>query len=730
MILHYGVRRSTLVASGVALALVTSTAPAEEVRLEEIVVTAQKRAANIQDVPIAVSAFTSEDLEKIGAVTMEEIAQNTPNLVYDKGVTLNTATIIRGIAPISGSAGSDPSVGYYVDEGYLGGGVSSSLDLYDVERVEVLRGPQGTLFGRNTIGGVINITTKRPPTKFGGYVDAEYGNYAHTRVKASVGGPLVEGKLSASATAMYFDREGTLDNVYLGRDVNSIHEWGARTSFLYTPSAGSEWLFTADYRNVDQTAKTYETLINNFNSLPGAYGALLNTDPYDRKVFAGYAGAETLEAWGTLLRGVIPFQSFDFVTVTTYRTHDYFNSGESDLTPIGIGRNNDPEEVNRFTQEFRLSSTGDVRLNWDVGVYYYRLDSLMAGQIELEADLLAVLGSSETYMMKETLGDMLAESYAAFGSVDYEFTDKFDATLGARYTHEKKSIDYNQQDFEAELGFPILGGTVAYQGSDSWDQFTPALTLRYRFDGDTMLFGTISEGFKSGGYNDGAGDVSGISFGPETLWNYELGFKSDFADGRVRFNASLFHMKWDDMQLRVDDPNTPNSFDPRILNAGKAHSDGAELELTAIVTDGWMIGGNIALLDGEFDEGTLPDGTPLDRLVKAPKFSGSIYAEYATAIGQNLNLFIRGDVYHTDAYWMAANQTVPQAEQKAYDLLNARIALSDAASRWQVALWGKNLTDEQYNVGVFDLLANPFVGQYFNAIGEPRTYGLEVRLNF
>jgi len=725
-----GVRKSTLVAGGVALALAASAVQGQEARLEEIVVTAQKREANIQEVPIAISAFSGEDLEKIDALTMSDVASNTPNLVYYDGNTLSNSTIIRGIAPISGSPGSDPTVGYYVDEGYLGGGVSSSLDLYDIERIEVLRGPQGTLFGRNTIGGVINITTKRPPSEFGGYAEAEFGDYNHTRLRGSVGGPLLEGKLSASATAMYFDRDGTLDNVYLNKDVNNIHEWGARTSFLYTPSDRSEWLFTFDYRDVDQTAKTYETLINDMDSIPGLFGSLLNDDPYDRKVFAGYEGAETLEAWGALLRGVINYDRFDFVTVTNYRTHDYFNSGESDLAPIAIGRNNDPEEVERFTQEFRLSSTGEGKLNWDVGVYYYHLDSLSAGQIELEEDFFAILGYPYTYMMKETIGDMTADSYAAFASFNYEFNDRFDVTFGARYTYEEKSIDYDQQDFEAELGFPILGGTVAYQDEDSWDQFTPALTLRYRFDGDTMAFATVSEGFKSGGYNDGAGDVSGISFGPETLWNYEAGFKTEFADGRVRFNASVFYMDWDDMQLRVDDPNTPNSFDPRILNAGKAHSTGAEFELEAIVAKGLTLGGHLGLLDGQFDEGSLPDGTPLDRLVGAADFSGAVYGEYTTPLGGNLNLFIRGDVVFTDSYWMAANQTIPEAEQDGYELLNARIMLSGADDRWHVALWGKNLTDEAYNIGVFDLLTNPFVGQYFNEIGAPRTYGVEVRLNF
>jgi iron complex outermembrane receptor protein len=333
-------------------------------------------------------------------------------------------------------------------------------------------------------------------------------------------------------------------------------------------------------------------------------------------------------------------------------------------------------------------------------------------------------------MIKTTTGDMVADSYAAFGSVDYAVTDRLKVTLGARYTYETKEIDYDQQDFEQELGFAILGGTVAYQGEDSWDSFTPALTLRYEADEAAMVYATVSNGFKSGGYNDGAGDVSGISFGPETLWNYEVGTKMDLADGRVRLNVAAFVMKWDDMQLRVDDPNTPNSFDPRILNAGAAHSNGLEFELAAILAEGLTLNTSVGLLDAEFDQGELPDGTPLRDLVRAPDYSGSVDLEYTTAVSSGLNLFLRGQYVFTGSYWLAADQSIPQAQQGAYGLLNARIALSDAGQRWEVALWGKNLTDETYNIGVFNLLENSFVGQYFNVLGDPRTYGIEVRYNY
>ncbi|MEZ6011622.1 MAG: TonB-dependent receptor [Hyphomonas sp.] len=721
-----------LVSAMPAIAQETETSEEQDTaRLNTITVTAQRREEDIQIVPVAVTAFSAEDLEIRSALNLEEVARSTPGLMYVGAESIKaTRPSIRGISGGGGTAGRDSSIGVYVDDVYLGGPASANIELFDLERVEVLRGPQGTLFGRNTLAGVINMTSQKPDDELGGYVQAEYGNYDHKRLKGRVSVPLVKDKLSASLSGLYFDRDGFLENAYLNTDTNDAHQWGVRGALLYTPTDNIEWLISADYREVDQKAKSQETLINNPASYPGLLGVQLNLDPYDRVVYSGFAGEETLEAWGVSARGVISYDSFDLISVTSYREHSYYNDGESDQTPFGVGRNQDPEDVDRFTQEFRFETTGDGPFNAIAGVFYLDQDAVNGGTVILESDLMALLtgGVLTNEISGGAIGKTKTESVALFGNVGYDFTDKFSVSVGARQTWEDKSIDFNQTDFEAIFGFPLLARTGSYTGSDTFESFTPSFTAKYRFTDDVMAYATISEGFRSGGFNDTTGDLSGIAFGPEKLWNYEAGLKSTLFDDRLRFNASVFSMKWEDIQITADDPATPALYDPRILNAGEAHSDGVELEMVAAVTPALTIDGNFAYFDAAFDEGT-SGGQPLGDL-GAPEYTFNLNGTYVYALTPDLDLTFRGEYYRQGDQWVNLNQTVPENLQEGYELFNARVVLSPADADWELAIWGKNLTDETYNVNTFDLLSNPFVGQLFNVLGAPRTYGVSVRKSF
>lgn len=701
-------------------------------RLDTITVTAQRREEDIQTVPVAVTAFTAADLEIRSTLNLEEVARATPGFMYvgDESIKA-TRPSIRGITGGGGTAGRDSSIGVYVDDVYLGGPASANVELFDLDRVEVLRGPQGALFGRNTLAGVINMTSKRPAEEVGGYVQAEYGNYEHKRLKGRLSVPLVKDKLSASLSALYFDRDGFMENAFLNTDTNDAHQWGVRGALLFTPAENTNWLFSVDYREVDQKAKSQETLINSPGSIPGLFGALLNTNPYDRVIYSGFAGEETLEAWGVSARGVVSFDNFDLVSVTAYRDHNYFNDGESDHTPLGVGRNQDPEDVQRFTQEFRIETNYDGPLNAIVGAFYLDQDAVNGGTILLESDLVGLLtgGLVTGELSGGATGKSKTESIALFGSVDYDFTDKFAVSVGARQTWEDKSIDFDQVDFESTFGFPLLASTGSFVGSDSFESFTPSATAKYQFNDDVMVFATVSQGFRSGGFNDTTGDLSGIAFGPETLWNYEAGIKSTWLDDRLRMNASVFSMKWEDIQIQADDPSTPALFDPRTLNAGEAHSDGIELEMVASVTPAFTVDGNFAYFDAEFDEGTLPGGQPLGKL-GAPQYTLNLNGTYVLALTSNLDLTFRGEYYSQGDQWVNVDQSRPDNLQEGYDLFNGRIVLSPADADWEVALWGKNLTDETYNVRTFDLLSNPFVGQLFNILGAPKTYGVSVRKSF
>lgn len=733
------VRGMTLLASSVALALGASALVASEPALEEVVVTAQKRAVSIQKVPIAISAYTDEELGRMAGNLMEQVARNTPSVYFLQSDSMKSSTTrIRGISTVTGTAGTDPSVGYYLDDVYLGAAVGNNIDFYDVERVEVLRGPQGTLFGRNTTGGVISVTTRRPTQEPEGYVESQFGNYNLKRYRASASGPIVNGKLAGSISGMYVDREGYLYNENLKRDTNGIHQYGGRMSLLFTPSDQAEFLFNFDMRKVNQTAQSQETYANN----PKATLSFThrNFNPTDRKVFGGFLGKETFDGWGGAVNARIRFDTMDLVSVTGYRSHDYYVEGESDQVPFGVGRNFDPESVDMFTQELRLESNGDGNLKWITGLYYYNHDALNDGGISIEKDLLVLFGGQGLGALAPLLGGSRGEtktkSWAAFGSFDYEVNDQWTVSLGGRYTSDKKTFTWVQKDLEAIFGDPILGGTGRAAGRDSWSKFTPAVTARYQYSTDTMFYGTASQGYKGGGFNDGSGVPSQQSkpYDPETIWNYELGLKSTFMNGRVRINAAAFMMDWRDIQVRADDPSTPNSFDPRLTNAAKAHSNGLEVEFTALVTDALKLELNGAMLDTGYDEGVIPTGLgrgiPLKEFTRTPKYSYAVNAEYATTAGEAMDLTFRVEFQGQAKTYVNADSRDPFRSEPGYNLVNARVTLAGKSNGWRSSLWGMNLTDEVYRVSAFDLYNNGLVGQYFSILGAPRTYGIDLRYDF
>lgn len=732
-------RALTALSSVIAVALGASAAHAQDQEpqgLEEIVVTAQKRSESLQDVPIAISAFSDKDLSRMSGNVMEQVARSSPNVYFQQSDSMKSSkTKIRGISAVSNTAGSDPSVGYYLDEVYLGGTVGNNIDLYDVERVEVLRGPQGTLFGRNTMGGVISVTSRRPSNRLEGYAEAQFGNYNLQRYKASVSGPLVEDKLAVSLSGTYYDRDGYLFNANLQRDTNDAHQYGGRASVLFTPSDQAEFLLSFDYRKVDQTGQSQETYANNPAAMLSFTHA--NFNPTDRQVFGDFIGRETFEGWGTSLNARLKFGGVDLVSVTGYRSHDYLVEGESDQVPFGIGRNFDPESVDMFTQELRLQSNGDGKLRWVAGVYYYDNHAVNDGGIVIQKDLLDLFGAGFLApLYGGSRGDTKTTSWAVFGSLDYAITDKLTLTVGGRYTHDKKVFSWDQRDLEAVFGDPILGGTGTASGSRSWSKFTPAVTVNYRANPDVMFYGTVSQGYKGGGFNDGSGVPSQQStpYDPETMWNYEIGMKSSFMDNRLVLNIAAFKMDWRDIQVRADDPSTPNSFDPRLSNAGKAHSNGLEVELKALLGDRFTLQASGAYLDTGYDEGEIPvgvgQGIPLVEFAQAPEFSYSLSGEYVQPISDKVEAKFRLEWQGQSKTYLTVDSRDPYRVEPGYGVLNGRITIGSPDDRWRVSLWALNLTDKTYRISAFDLYNNGLVGQYFSILGAPRTYGVDLRFGF
>ncbi|MBV7255319.1 TonB-dependent receptor [Pacificimonas sp. WHA3] len=693
-----------------------------------IVVTARKKIETLQEAPISITAFTGDKLLREGITDFNEVAVRTPGLAYGNfGDEKLSPTSLRGVIGDAGSAGADPAVGFYLDEVFLGQGVGASVDFFDLERVEVLRGPQGTLFGRNTIGGVISYTTARPTPDFEAIGQLEYGNFNQLRAGLALSGPIVPDLLSARISAVTDRRDGISHNLLRGDDVNSKQAWSVRGQLLFDFGPDTQWRLSADYRKVDQDSLVFETLEYNpsttFAAVADLFGVERNADPYDRDVYADILTEEEAEVWGITSNLSTSIGAINLDNVTAYRTHDYENRSDIDRSALRWLYDGDPEDVWRFSTETRISGNAGP-VEWVAGVYYFEQKSKNLSFLEVGADLAAVQGVPELEGIRAgSRAEMKTTSYAGFASLTWELSDLIDITLGGRYTEEKKRIDYAQADPIA-----LLGGDFAVQANDKWNQFTPNANIRFRFSPDVTAYLTVSKGFKSGGFNDALGDADGISFAPETLWNYEGGVKATLLGGLVQAETAIFYMDWTDIQLSADDPNTP-VFDPLIINAGAAHSYGVEVDIRTRPTDRLTLGVNGSVLEAQYDEGTLPDGTELNHIPFAPEYTLNLNGEYRIPVSAMADLFVSGD-YLLRGPSFLTNDTLPEGRVGSYALVNLRAGAELDGGRWRITGWVRNLTDKQVTQRLFDLFDQDVVGQRFIALNEPRTFGVTVDLRF
>lgn len=722
---------STLVLAS-ASGLSAQESASQNYGFEEIMVTAQKRAQSAQDVPLSVSAFNANTLERVGAIGLDDITSRTPNFEFsDFGELKLSAPSIRGVFQ-SGSfgAGADPSVGFYLDEVYLGNNVGNNIDLFDVERVEVLRGPQGTLFGRNTTGGAVNITTRKPSDEFEGSAELTYGNYDYVRVRGYASGPIVEGKLLGKISGVFTDRDGLTKNNFLGNRINDQHNWGVRGQLLFLPTDRTEITFTLNYREVDQSGGGYEiaqftpfldgTVDPNYTYDPGA--------PDDYAIDQNVQNVETLEAWDAAMKAVHSFDSVEFTSITSYSEHDYFSLNDTDRTPFDWIEDGDPEDRWAFSQELRLASTDEGRFDWIVGLYYFHQFTRNIAYLNLGQDfndlVLGIPFGTEPDIYAASDGVIKADSYAGYAHGTYDIGGGFEATLGLRLTHDKKKLEFEQNDVSG-----VLGAIPFFTDSDSWTQVTGDAALSYFWNDDVMTYVRVNRGYKSGGFNDAFGAEVNPSFNPERVWNFEGGIKSQWFDNRLIFNATVFHLIWNDIQIADILPGQGISV--AVGNFGKAESTGLELEMSAMPIENLEISGNIGYLDAEFTKGNSLGNVAAGDRLPGPKFSAAISAAYTHSLGNAGELTGFVEFLHKGKHRVAGDPLPAVGfEQKAYQLLNARLTYAPPAQNWRVSVWGRNLTDETYVTRFFDLSGVDVIGSIFQQLGDRRTYGVDVSFDF
>jgi iron complex outermembrane recepter protein len=782
------------------VALLAGLIPGLSYAVDEIIVTAQKREESLQDTPISISAFSAESLDKLGIEDSEQLAALTPGLVIQRDVIAKV--VIRGIGAENFTVAGDPGVAINVDGTYVSRSSVAIFDLFDVERVEVLRGPQGTLYGRNATGGAINIISRKPTETFTGYGAADVGAYAKFRVESGFSGPISDNAQFRIA-GMLHKRDGYTENVFPGLEgdldeLDSKDLWAGRATLSFQPtddlSIDLRGEVYRDSSNPQPYKYTNDPVIYFGARDPGADALVSDPDPIyldptDDVASAGVPFANTTAGdLYTVSQGfedVIPnsgrtfgdpFRSdtdalsatvtwdlpngMAFKSITAYRDmeFDWLNDGDGLPEFLVTYFQNDDSEL--LTQELQLSSSSDGDLTWVAGLYWLDEESSSFIGIPIAgfANLL-IDGTNDT------------TAYAVFGQADYKITDKLIVHAGARFSNEEKDVSYLYDRFSDVLGPDFL---INVDDSDDWSSFTPRIGVDYFINDDVMVYGSVTKGFKSGGFNLLAVQSS---YDEEEVVSFEIGTKTRLADDRIQLNASAFYMDYDDLQVgRVV------NLSATIENAAKANMYGAELEFQADFTDNFNVIAGLSWLETEYDEFTtgdpgyqlgdnpvdpsddpappscgtlLPIPTPAERgdpvgyreadgypdqqislagceLPRAPNFSGFVGASYVFNFGEGGDLELASNLQFVDDQFFTQFNRANVA-QDSYSVWNARLTWRTTDNKVAIALYGENLSDEEYftnslESGVPTAGVDAAVPQYF--VGAPRTWGIKAQFNF
>lgn len=772
----------------------------EQPVLEEILVTASRRVESLQEVPMSVSAFSEDFFIDSGVTSLNALEQYTPNLRITTATDSRSTSIrIRGIGSVGSNSGVDPSVGLFIDGVYQGRSGMSISDLVDVKRVEVLRGPQGTLYGKNTSAGAISVITNLPTADFESMAELTYDSNDQLELRGMVNIPFGNSGHGVRLTGFGIEGDHRFDNDFTGEGVNDAGKWGGRARFLFdlkgdkSSDGFGELLFTLDYTEeetdccafavIDYTglstlnapatntpsAEWQAMLGLNENGKPIlAYTAFEDSegfpppapDPFGDDYWFDSDVSNRVEVGGVSVEWNRELADASEITfLNAWRHYESDSAFDGDFTAYDAVESTTDVALDQYSSELRLTSPGGETFDYQGGLYAYysEFDSIGTfSQKESLAHNVRILGDT-------TLGDFFPEgtvnvdtndytttSFAAFGQVSWNYSDQISTTLGLRYTWEKKEREGSQittPSFFLDLP-PVAGPDIYLDSSRSDSDISPSLNLRYFFNPDIMGYALVSRGFKSGGFNQRR-EVSGSDgeFDEEISTNYELGWKSTLGNRRLQFNGTLFYVDYEDFQSQTFDGTSV-----RVTNAGNLESYGTELELVFVpatnLTLATAVGYNKAEY-GSFDngqctteqafyryyiEGGAQTGSPGtssnctqdlagEPLANAPEWTVSSYVQYDLQAGNELTLMTRLEHSYIDSYYLEEDLD-PHLKNDAVNLINLRLSLRSPDIRWEVALWGRNILDEEYFVFGLDI---PTLGGYAGVVAPEATYGVTVR---
>lgn len=713
-----------------------TAAPAETTAgsVEELVVTARRREETLKDVPVAVTAVTAARLEQQGARDITTLQQFTPNLTLQvaRGSNSTLISFIRGVGQQDPLWGFEPGVGLYVDDVYIARPQAAVLDVYDIERIEVLRGPQGTLYGRNTIGGAIKYVTAKIGDETEVKLKGTYGSYNEFDAVGSVKGKLTD-TLRMGLTYGHFGHDGYGKNLTTGAEHYNKDVDAARATLEWTPN---DQLF---FRLAGDMVQDKSNPRHGHREVPVGVAGIPNGDPpgdvYDTR--AGSGDHNLVVARGVSLTGEWDINDkLKLKSITAYRSGK--TNGTIDFDELAQPILDIPARYSdhQFTQELQLLYTGE-RSQGVAGLYY--LNATAAGAFD------TVLGLANLTIA--TAGYVDTESYSAFADWSFDITDALKLSVGGRYTQDDKEGHVYRQNFTG-IRSPLFGNAAAVPGlvrsnftsSRKFSKFTPRVSLSYKFDPDLTGYVSYSQGFKSGGFDMRADEIltpsSKDGYAPETVESYEGGLKGYFFDRRLSLNSAVFYAKYKNQQVTLQTP-VGASIASQVLNVGRSHMYGVELEGSASLTSNLTANASLGYIKAEFDEYKALDLTATPPVIRdfassrvfqnTPEWTGAANLTYTTDLAGG-RLAITPSVSYRDKFHMF--ETPTQLDQKAYWLVDATVSWTAPGDRYRVSLQGTNLTDERYRVGGYNFPGALFGNSISAFYGPPRTVLVSVEAKF
>ncbi len=742
--------------------------------LEEIVVTARKRSESLQDTPIAVSAFNAADLEQRSLTNLIEVTSFAPNVsansVSRGAGASNAGVYIRGVGQNDFLFTTDPGVGIYVDGVYFPRTIGGVMDLLDFERVEILRGPQGTLFGKNTIGGAINVVSAKPDGKNGGYAQVTAGNFNRVDARGSFDFPVIADKLFGKVSFSTKNRDGHSNRLdfpsgeILEKGVGDEDQTAVRAALRWLPSEDTTVDFSMDYTTQKQSGKPVTMtaivptgkLAQLWNLTVGGPAGTVYDDRYliPGNVDDSYATGPNInnfEGWGVHLTIEQDLGWATARSVTAYREFNAHFGFDADGSPLEIASTEDRQKQDQISQEIQLFGEAfDDKLRWQTGLFYFNEYGQDINEVILSEGLYQGLeglpgpvdGSPLALptapggpgnpiniyfdLLLDIFNDIDITSMAAYAQTIYDITDRLSVTAGARYTYEEKEYYLNM--IRGASGVPAVDKSRA---RESWNEMTPMGSIQFKLTDDLMTYATISKGFKSGGFNGRVIEQAAIeSFEPEGLTSYEIGLKSEWLDRRLRINAAAFYMDYTDLQVNaISFSEKTGSLVLRTDNIADAEVKGVEVEMRALLMDNLDLGVNLGYLDFEIvNLDPTVVGITLDtQNVRTPEWTGSAYGQYTWPWKDYGEFTLRGDwSYESDSFSDIENTAL--AVRQAHSIFNARLNFDMPQNGWTLSIFGTNLSNKRViDNGVQDTAASGFI---YGSYNRPREWGVTIKKTF